>query len=114
MKNVIFHHLVKILETANYEMNFLPPYSQMLNPCEEVFSLIKLNFRRDTAHTERDTINSMKEASNSIYSAHFEILFACLVFNEQCLNLKVITRKKIIFCIVYICTTTTENVFQFN
>ena len=49
MDNVAFHHskrAVQLLEDHNIKPVFVPPYSPQCNPIEEVFSLVKREFRK--------------------------------------------------------------------
>ena len=90
MDNVSFHHSVSLPEnTNNFSIRYLPAYSPMLNPCEEVFSYIKSNVRTDTAPSSTtDLIERMRNSALRItrnilenYIRHMES------FTEYCLNL---------------------------
>lgn len=85
--NVNFHHRQDLITLQNYEIVFLPPYSPFLNPCEEVFSLIKSRVRRDTPiRGSDDLIQRMQSACAKIEPAFFASYIArCESFFERCL-----------------------------
>ncbi|KII63490.1 hypothetical protein RF11_01443 [Thelohanellus kitauei] len=82
MDNVRFHHSVDI-ESDNISIRYLPPYSPLLNPCEEVFCYIKSHVRRDTQPNGRgDLFTRMRDVSHSVsrqfvsnYFSHSEGFF---------------------------------------
>ncbi|KII60685.1 hypothetical protein RF11_11781 [Thelohanellus kitauei] len=63
MDNVRFHHSNPEFYEYPYEIKYLPRYSPFLNPCEEAFSLIKNQVRRDSRPTgANDLIRRMRSA----------------------------------------------------
>ncbi|KII65226.1 hypothetical protein RF11_16502 [Thelohanellus kitauei] len=83
MDNVNFHYSRELPQSDKIPYRYLPAYSPFLNPCEEVFSHIKNNVRRNTAPTGRqDLIERMTFAANqtnninlSNYFSHSESFF---------------------------------------
>ena len=76
MDNVAFHHskrAVQLLEDHDIKPVFVPPYSPQCNPIEEVFSLVKREFRKQFHATEHfqgsikhalNVLSTMKDFSN--------------------------------------------------
>ncbi|KII67892.1 hypothetical protein RF11_13650 [Thelohanellus kitauei] len=95
MDNVSFHHSVEVPESSNFTIFYLPPYSPMLNPCEEAFSVIKSNVRRNTQPTGiQDLISRMNDATHSVSSQNLEnFIMHSESFYESCLNLEDIGRE---------------------
>lgn len=77
MDNVRFHHSnSEFYDEYDYEIHYLPRYSPFLNPCEEVFSQIKSNVRRNGPLMGRnDLLARMEEASNSVSAEHLKNYF---------------------------------------
>jgi len=69
MDNVPFHkaHVVKnrFLEKGHV-IQYLPPYSPMLNPCENAFSKWKNFVKRSNCLTEEDLLTSMEQGIQTI------------------------------------------------
>lgn len=68
MDNCSIHHSNnEFYDNFEPEIHYLPPYSPFLNPCEEVFSLIKSRIRKHGPLNGRDDlVNRMKNAALSI------------------------------------------------
>ncbi|KII74943.1 hypothetical protein RF11_01245 [Thelohanellus kitauei] len=65
MHNVNFHNSREPPQSDKTSYRYLPAYSPFLNPCEEVFSHINNNVRRNTPPTGRqDLIERMTLAAN--------------------------------------------------
>ncbi len=61
LDNARFHHsaIVKDSLHSNSKLEFLPPYSPQLNPIEQVFSLVKRNFKRLKVENPSDVSESV-------------------------------------------------------
>ncbi|KII64613.1 Transposon Tf2-6 polyprotein [Thelohanellus kitauei] len=96
MDNVRFHHSnPEFYDEYPYEIKYLPRYSPFLNPCEEAFSLIKNQVRRDSRPTgANDLIQRMRSACATVtgdqllgFIQHSES------FKNMCLNEEDIPRN---------------------
>lgn len=86
MDNVRFHHskeVMKLLNDNNLTPLFIPPYSPRCNPIEEVFSLLKRDFRslylrsqsfKGSMKTSLDNLNLLKD--NTPYYNHTRTFLA--------------------------------------
>lgn len=96
MDNVNFHHTTaNMIEDTVHEIKFLPKYSPFLNPCEEVFSMIKSNVRRQTPpNGEQDLIQRMLEACTLVSTNNLSNFVShCEQFFEKCLLLVDVPRE---------------------
>ena len=77
MDNVRFHHTNQdFYDSYPYEIHYLPRYSPFLNPCEEVFSQIKSNVRKDGPILgSNDLLERMESASLSVTESHLKNYF---------------------------------------
>ncbi|KAM0675941.1 hypothetical protein GVAV_000719 [Gurleya vavrai] len=95
MDNVRFHHAPNnFYDSYPYNINFLPRYSRLLNPCEETFSLLKSSVRRSTAAIGTDElIERMRFATANIDQISLSHFFHhSEQFFERCLNREDIER----------------------
>ncbi len=95
MDNVRFHHSIQeFYDTFPYQIHFLPRYSPFLNPCEEVFSQIKSNVRRNAPIQGReDLLERMKNASQGVSENNLKSYFQhSETFFGQCLSLSNVPR----------------------
>ncbi|KII68615.1 hypothetical protein RF11_11572 [Thelohanellus kitauei] len=96
LDNVNFQHGVTIPDNSNFSRHYcLPPYSSILNPCEEAFALIKSNVRRRSPPSDtRDFISRMNDATCNVIPRRLEnFIMHSESFYGACLNLEDIGRK---------------------
>ena len=77
MDNVRFHHTnAEFYDNYPYEVHYLPRYSPFLNPCEEVFSQIKSNVRRNGPLLgTNDLLERMELSSQSVTESNLKSYF---------------------------------------
>ncbi|KII63649.1 hypothetical protein RF11_06185 [Thelohanellus kitauei] len=95
LDKVDFHHAVTVPDNSNFSIYYLPPYSPMLNPYEEAFSLIKSNVSRSSPPSDtRDLISRMNDATCSVIPRHLEnFIMHTGSFYGACLNFEDIGRE---------------------
>ncbi|MGL6145463.1 MAG: IS630 family transposase [Macrococcoides caseolyticum] len=88
MDNVNFHHRPDLINSSNFSIRYLPPYSPFLNPCEEVFSYLKSHVRREAVpRGNDDLINRMREACEMVPNINLSNYYShCESFFEACLR----------------------------
>lgn len=96
MDNVKFHHSnQEFFDDYPYEVKYLPRYSPFLNPCEETFSHIKCNVRRNaTLHGTNDLIQRMRDSCSLVTSTYLSnFVQHCESFFPKCLTQEDIGRE---------------------
>jgi len=68
MDNVRFHHSASFRQAldGNITLRHIPPYSPKLNAIEEVFSLVKYNYKRQKISRPEDLIQGVIQAVQSL------------------------------------------------
>jgi len=68
LDNVRFHHshIVRQVVNPNITLMHIPPYSPQLNPIEEVFSLVKHNFKRQKIGRTEDVMQGVTRAVQAV------------------------------------------------
>ncbi|KAG0441874.1 hypothetical protein DMUE_0732 [Dictyocoela muelleri] len=76
-----------LVRNSNHRILFLPSYSPLLNPMENLFSQWKNRVRAADCQTENDLINKIHNALNEISNIHcYNYYNHMLKFLSRCLN----------------------------
>jgi transposase len=94
MENVAFHKSVEygeVIESSNFHLMFLPPYSQFLNPIENMFSKWKNLVKRLNPCDEEELMDFIKNFALIITSSDCQDYFRNMsAYITRCINRQVI------------------------